>query len=143
MADNEEILLTDKLIYPTDDYIFSIIGDKKVLWQTIMDHMAVNYKDSSGGWNFYNDGKRWLFKMVHKKKTIFWAAVLTDAFRITFYFGDKAESVIDGSDLPQKIKDEFKTAKRYGSIRPVSSKILNKTDVENVLKLIAIKHKLK
>ena len=143
MADKEEILLTDKLIYPSDDYIFSIIGDKKVLWQAIMDHMAINYKDSSGVWNFYNDGKRWLFKMVHKKKTIFWAAILTDAFRITFYFGNKAESVIDGSDLPQAIKDEFRTAKRYGLIRPVSFKILNKTDVENVLKLIAIKHKLK
>jgi hypothetical protein len=143
MADKEEILLTDKLIYPTDDYLFSIIGDKKVLWQTIMDHMAVNYKDSTGGWNFYNDGKRWLFKMVHKKKTIFWAAVLTDSFRVTFYFGNKAESVIDGSDLPQPLKDGFRTAQRYGLIRPVSIKILNKTDVENVLKLVAIKHKLK
>jgi Protein of unknown function (DUF3788) len=143
MADKEEILLTDKLIYPTDDYIFSIIGDKKVLWQSIMNHMDENYKDSSGGWNFYNDGKRWLFKMNHKKKTIFWAAILTGTFRITFYFGNKAEPAIDGSDLPQTIKDGFRTAKRYGLIRPVSFKILNNTDVENVLKLIAIKHKIK
>src|SRR5674476_809495 len=84
MADKEEILLTDKLIYPADDYIFSIIGDKKIFWQNIMNHMADNYKDSSGEWNFYNDGKRWLFKMIHKKKTIFWAAILTNTFRITF-----------------------------------------------------------
>jgi hypothetical protein len=143
MADKEEVLLTDKLIYPTDDYIFSIIGEKKVLWQRIMNHVDENYKDSSGAWNFYNDGKRWLFKMTHKKKTIFWAAILTDTFRITFYFGNKAESVIDGSDLPQTIKDGFRTAERYGLIRPVSFKILNNTDVENVLKLIAIKHKIK
>jgi len=143
MADKEENLLTDKLIYPTDDYIFSIIGDKKIFWQNIMNHMADNYKDSSGEWNFYNDGKRWLFKMIHKKKTIFWAAILTDTFRITFYFGNKAEPVIDGSDLPQTIKDGFRTAKRYGLIRPVSFKIMNNTDVENVLKLVAIKHKLK
>ena len=143
MADKEENLLTDKLIYPTDDYIFSIIGDKKIFWQNIMNHMTDNYKDSSGEWNFYNDGKRWLFKMIHKKKTIFWAAILTDTFRITFYFGNKAEPVIDGSDLPQTIKDGFRTAKRYGLIRPVSFKIMNNTDVENVLKLIAIKHKIK
>jgi hypothetical protein len=143
MADNDEILLTDKLIYPTDDLIYSIIGDKKVLWQSIMNHMAVNYKDSSGVWNFYNDGKRWLFKMTNKKKTIFWAAILTGTFRITFYFGNKAEPIIDDSDLPQTIKDGFRTAKKYGLIRPVSFKIMNKTDIENVLKLIAIKHKLK
>lgn len=143
MADKEENLLTDKLIYPTDDYIFSIIGDKKIFWQNIMNHMTDNYKDSSGEWNFYNDGKRWLFKMIHKKKTIFWAAILTNTFRITFYFGNKAESIIDSSDLPQTIKDGFRTAKRYGLIRPVSFKIMNNTDVENVLKLIAIKHKIK
>ena len=123
--------------------MFFMALDKKIFWQNIMNHMADNYKDSSGEWNFYNDGKRWLFKMIHKKKTIFWAAILTDTFRITFYFGNKAEPVIDGSDLPQTIKDGFRTAKRYGLIRPVSFKIMNNTDVENVLKLVAIKHKLK
>jgi hypothetical protein len=143
MAGSEDILLTDKTIYPTDDYIFSLIGEKRIYWQQIMTHMATVYKDSTGVWNFYNDGKRWLFKMVNKKKTIFWAAILTGTFRITFYFGAKAEPVIDGSDLPQKIKDEFKSAKRYGLIRGVSFLINDSEDVDNVLKLIAIKHKLK
>ena len=143
MSEKENILLTDKEICPTDEYIFSILGDKKILWQSIMNHMINSYKDSAGNWNFYNDGKRWLFKMVLKKKTIFWAAILADTFRITFYFGNKAEPIIEDSDLPQTIKDEFRTAKRYGLIRPVSFKIMNKTDVENVMKLIAIKHKIK
>jgi Protein of unknown function (DUF3788) len=143
MSEKETILLSDKEIFPTDEYIFSIIGEKKILWQSIMDYMISNYKDSSGEWNYYKDGKRWLFKMVLKKKTIFWAAVLADTFRITFYFGNKAEPFIEASDLPQIMKDEFRTAKRYGLIRPVSFKILNKTDVENVQKLIAIKLKIK
>lgn len=143
MAGSEEILLTDKTIYPTDDYIFSLISEKKIYWQQIMNHMADVYKDSTGVWNFYNDGKRWLFKMVNKKKTIFWAAILSGTFRITFYFGAKAEPVIEASDLPQKIKDEFKTAKSYGLIRGVSFLINDSKDVDNVIKLIAIKHKLK
>lgn len=143
MAGSEDILLTDKTIYPTDDYIFSLIGEKKIYWQQIMNHMATVYKDSAGVWNFYNDGKRWLFKMVNKKKTIFWAAILAGTFRITFYFGGKAEPIIDSSDLPQKIKDEFKTAKRYGLIRGVSFLINDSEDIDNVIKLIAIKHKLK
>ena len=143
MSEKETILLSDKEICPTDEYIFSIIGEKKILWQNIMNHMVSNYKDSAGEWNFYNDGKRWLFKMVHKKKTIFWAAILTDTFRITFYFGNKAEPIIEASDLPQIMKDEFRTAKRYGLIRGISLKILNKTDVENVQKLIAIKVRVK
>jgi len=142
MSESDPILLTDKNVHPTDDYIFSIIGEKKVLWQNIMGHMSSVYENSSGQWNFYNDGKRWLFKMVYKKKTIFWAAILAGTFRITFYFGNKAESVIANSDLPEKIKEEFKTAKRYGLIRPVTFIVNENADVENILKLIAIKSKL-
>jgi hypothetical protein len=143
MAEKENLLLTDKQIYPTDEYIFSIIGDMKIFWQSIMNHMTNNYKDSAGEWNFYNDGKRWLFKMVYKKKTIFWAGILTDTFRITFYLGNKAETIIENSDLPQNIKEEFKTAKRYGLIRPVTFIVKDKTDVDNVLKMIDIKSKIK
>jgi hypothetical protein len=143
MSETEIILLTDKNIIPTDEIIFSNIGDRKICWQQIMNYMSANYKDSEGVWNFYNDGKRWLFKMVNKKKTVFWAAILHGTFRITFYFSGKAESIIDSSDLPQNIKDGFKTVKRYGLIRPVSFQVNDKDDVDNVIKLIAIKHKIK
>ena len=143
MAEKENLLLTDKQIYPTDEYIFSIIGDMKIFWQSIMNHMTNNYKDSAGEWNFYNDGKRWLFKMIYKKKTIFWAGILTDTFRITFYLGNKAETIIENSELPQNIKEEFRIAKRYGLIRPVTFIVKDKTDVDNVLKMIDIKSKIK
>jgi hypothetical protein len=143
MSEQDSILLANKNIYPTDDYIFSIIGEKMVFWQNIMSHMNSVYKDSAGKWNFYNDGKRWLFKMVYKKKTIFWATILAGTFRITFYFGNKAEIVIENSDLPGNIKEEFKIAKRYGLIRPVTLIVNGNADVDNILKLIAIKSKLK
>jgi hypothetical protein len=143
MSEKEELVLNDKQIVPTDEYIFSIIGEKKILWKSIMDYLSENYKDISGSWNYYNDGKQWLFKLVQKKKTIFWAAILKETFRITFYFGDKAESLIGSSDLPQTIKDGFKTTRRYGAIRAVSIKVLDNTDVNNVLMLIAIKARLK
>jgi hypothetical protein len=143
MSDKEILVLNDKQIIPTDDYIFSLIGEKKILWQNIMRYTSENYKNISGSWNYYNDGKQWLYKLVQKKKTIFWAGILKDTFRITFYFGDKAEPVIDSSDLPQAIKDSFKTSRKYGAIRAITIKVLDSEDADNVLKLIAIKHKLK
>jgi hypothetical protein len=143
MSEAENNLLNDKEIYPSDSYIFSIIGDKQIFWRSIMIYMHDNYKDSEGKWNYYNDGKRWLFKMVHKKKTVFWAGILNDTFRVTFYLGDKAETIIQNSDLPRSTKEEFRTAKKYGSIRPVSFVIKDKTDAGNVLKMIGLKSKLK
>jgi hypothetical protein len=143
MSENESLLLKDREVYPTDELIFSIIGGRKDLWIRILNYMKSNYPDSSGEWNYYNDGKRWLFKMVRKKKTVFWAGLLSDTFRVTFYVGNKAEDIIENSDLSREIKDEFRDAKRYGLIRPVSFVLRNETDVENVLKMIEIKNKLK
>jgi hypothetical protein len=143
MAENEKTILSNKSVVPTDDFIFSIIGERKVHWLRIMNYLSENYPDASGSWNYYNDGKQWLFKYVRKKKTIFWASLLIDTFRITFYLGNKAEPVIENSDLPKSVKEEFKTAKRYGLIRPVTFIIRNEEDVDNVLKMIVLKIKLK
>ena len=143
MAEKENLMLTDKQIIPDDDLIFSIIGDKKNLWNRIMTHTHSNFENTAGEWRYYNDGKRWLFKMVQKKKNIFWIGILEDTFRITFWFPDRVEPVIDNSDLPSAIKAEFKVAKKYGATRAVSIKMHDTTDVDNVLKLIEIKSKLK
>jgi hypothetical protein len=143
MAEKEELILPDRQVIPTDEYIYSILGEKKILWQNIISYSTDNFKDISGVWNYYNDGKQWLFKLSQKKKTVFWGAMLNDTFRITFYFGDKVEPLLEGSDLPLKIMEDFKTSKRYGKIRPISLKIFSQSDVESVKKLIDIKIKLK
>lgn len=143
MSEKELLILSDKEIIPTEDYIFSILGDKKYLWKSIMTFAAENYKDISGSWNYYRDGKQWLFKLIQKKKTILWGGIHKDTFRITFYFGDKAEPIIISSDLPQTIKDDFRNAKRYGAIRAISLKVFEQSDVNTVQKLIAVKSKIK
>lgn len=136
-------MFSDKDIKPSDELIFKILKDKKVLWLDIMGFMNDSFPSSSGDWNYYNDGKQWLFKMVLKKKTIFWASLFEDSFRVTFYFGDKALPLIEESSLPEQTKDDFKNGKKYGAIRGVTIKANNKTDVEHIKNLIVIKGKMK
>lgn len=143
MSESDLFVLLDKDKKPDNELIYPIIGESKQYWKEIMDHLIEIYPESSGDWNYYNDGKQWLFKMSQKKKTIFWAGILRGSFRITFYFGDKAEPVIDKSDLPQTVKEEFKTGKRYGKIRAISIKVNSASDIDTVKKLVAIKTKLK
>lgn len=143
MAIREELVFGDKNIYPTEELLFSKIGDKLVIWKSVMSYAHENYKDISGEWRYYNDGKQWLYKLVQKKKTIFWIAVLSDTFRITFYFGNKAEPMILGSDLPESVKNDFKNAKHYGVLRAISTLISGSSDIEKICKLIDIKIKLK
>ena len=139
----EPIALTDPAIIPDNELVFSMIGDKSVYWQQIMAYLYHNHKDISEVWRFYNDGKSWLFRTLKKKNTIFWVAVLKETFRVGFYFGDKAEPMILQSDLPEGIKDDFKIAKRYNTIRAISVTMADSTDVDTVIKLIELKLKIK
>lgn len=143
MTEKETLVLGDPEIRPDDDYLFSILGEKREIWKSIMKHLNENYKDTSGEWRYYKDGWQWLFKMQQKKKTIFWIGVLKDTFKITFYFGDKAEPVIERSDLSEELKLDFKTGRRYGAIRAISIRISGDPDLENIFRLIAIKTSLK
>jgi len=143
MSENQMLNLSDKHIIPTEEMIFSIIGYNKIFWQRIMQYTAENLRDVSGSWNYYNDGKEWLFKLVLKKKTLFWAGILTDTFRVTFWFGDNAESIIETAVLPPAIKDEFRSARRYGAVRPISIVVREQSDADNVITLISLKSKLK
>ena len=138
----EPLVLSDKTVVPTDELIFSIIGENSKHWQRLMQYVHDQYPDAQGQWKYYNDGKNWLFNMNRKKKTLFWIAIHKDTFRITFYFGDKAEPVINKSGLPESIKADFKTTKRYGKIRAISMRVEKKEDIDNAIMLMEIKSKI-
>jgi hypothetical protein len=143
MSDSEHIKLSDRNNKPDDALILSVIGDKVKYWKEIMEFLHVKYPGCSGDWNYYNDGKQWVFKMTWKKKTIFWIVLVKESFRVTFYFGDKAEEHIFSSEIPQKLKDDFRTGKRYGKIRAISVEINEMSDVESVKKIAEIKVRMK
>ena len=143
----EQNVLADPSVEPNEEILLSIIGEKSILWKKIMNYLHDNHTDISEVWRYYNDGKSWLFRTLKKKKTIFWIKVLEDTFRVAFYFSNKAESVIAESDLPEYMKDEFKKARKInmgkGAIRSVVVTMSEGQDVDNVIKLIELKLKLK
>ena len=138
----ETIVLTDRFTIPTDDLIFSIIGDKRVFWQRIITYLRDNHTDITEVWRFYDDGKCWLFRTLKKKKTIFWIGILDGTFRVSFYLTDKATPLIVQRELPEKMKNEFLNT-AGNKFRSVTIKMNDAEDAENVIKLIEIKLKLK
>ena len=68
---------------------------------------------------------------------------MQDSFKITFYFGDKAEPAILASTISDSLKDSFQNGKRFGKIRAITIQVENEDDVENVKSLIEIKLKIK
>jgi hypothetical protein len=139
----EPIVLTDPNVQPTDELVFSIIGENSVYWKQIIDYLYEHHYEISEQWRFYNDGKSWLYRTLRKKKTIFWIGVLKDTFRISFWFGDKVEPALLASTLPEHIKVEFQIAKRYAHSRAISIEMHSSEDYDNVIKLIELNLKLK
>jgi hypothetical protein len=138
----EPPVLTDKSVRPTDEFIFSIIGRNRVHWRKLIAGVHEKYPDAEELWKYYIDGHNWLFRMVRKKKTLFWIGVLKDTFRVTFYFGDKAAPLIKNSSLPAAIKEDFDNGRHYGKIRAISMKVQRVEDIENCLKLVDLKIKV-
>jgi len=139
----EPQILTDKNQFPTEEIIFSHIGKNKTHWQSLFQYVHKEHTDFSEQWRYYNDGKSWLMKVTRKSKTIFWLSIIKDTFRITFYFTDKAEEVINKSSISDELKEQFKEGKRYNKIRGLTIAFKNKKDVEYAKLLIEIKLSIK
>lgn len=134
-----DIVLSDKEIYPTEEVIFSHLGKTKTHWEDLFNHIHTNHSDFNEEWRYYNDGKSWLMKITHKTKTIFWLSIIPKSFRITFYFGDKAEPAIMNSSIPDILKKDFMEGKRYGKIRGITLQMKSKKNIEAAKELIRLK----
>jgi len=82
-------------------------------------------------------------ELIFSKRTMLWAGILNDTFRITFWFGDKAVPLIEDAVLPPSVKDEFRTAKKIGAVRPVSVIVREQADADIVLTLLTVKSGMK
>jgi hypothetical protein len=139
----DQPILSDKNQFPSEEVIFSHIGKSKTLWKAAFEYIRSNHPDFSEEWRYYNDGKSWLMKVTHKKKTVFWLSVIKGAFRTTFYFTDRAETAIKGSLLSGELKRQFLDGKKFGKIKGLTVSFKNKKDVEHFKALIGIKLSVK
>ncbi|MBL1212866.1 MAG: DUF3788 family protein [Ignavibacteriae bacterium] len=137
----DEIILSNKDQFPTEEVIFSHIGKSKLIWQNLFQFIQSDYPEFNEEWRFYKDGGSWLMKVTRKSKTIFWISIIKNAFWVTFYFGDKAEPAIMESKISDELKTKFKEGKRFGKIRAVTLIMKRKKDIEFVKELILIKLK--
>ena len=135
--------MKDKTEYPDDKILRRYLGDAKDAWDGFVAFLEGNYPNYSGEWRYYNDGKSWLYKITKKTKTICWVSVYRGRFTTTFYFPDRAESLIANSTLRKKYIEQFVNGRRFGKTRGLTVNIRKVADLSTTKKLIAIKEKFK
>jgi hypothetical protein len=136
-------LLRDAAILPTPEVIEKALGDACEAYQLLSEKIKDDHFQLTEEWRYYNDGKAWLCKVVFKKKTVFWLSVWEGFFMIGFYFADKYRNEVEALDIDAKLLDDFRSNKNIGKLLPLNVAVDKQEQIDDLLKIISMKKRLK
>ena len=141
--ENQVMLLREPEIEPIDKVLENALGKEVFeVYQELL-KIITNEFDLQYEWRFYKDGKSWLFKATHKKKTIFWLSIWDKFIRIGFYFTEKNR--LDVLELPinEAVRTNFDQAKAIGKLIPLIFDIKRKEQLSDFREIVKYKKSLK
>lgn len=132
-------IFINKSIKPSDVMLSDALGQSYKYWEEIKNTLEDQYGKLTEEWKYYSSSSGWTLKLLLKKRNLFFFTPCKKYFRIAFVFGDKAVGVVEDSDLPIRIIQELKSAKRYAEGRGLRIEVKKQADIKNIIKLVAIK----
>ncbi|MCE5346180.1 MAG: DUF3788 domain-containing protein [Bacteroidales bacterium] len=139
----ETKLLSDQSIPPTKEVIENALGESSSAYNELIEVVTDVKLGLVTEWRYYKDGKAWLCKVCYKKKTIFWLSVWDKFFKISFYFTLKNCPGIAELDIDQNIKEEFSRSTTVGKLIPLVIRMYRREQIDDVIKIIEYKKRLK
>ncbi len=139
----ETTVLNNQDVFPTEEVLKNALGKTYSVLFELMDILTKPDYGLIPQWNYYKDGKAWLCKVSHKKKTVFWLSVWDKYFKIGFYFTEKNSPGISDLDIEKKIKEDFINGNPIGKLIPLEIDVNDKNQIGDVLKIIEYKMKIK
>jgi hypothetical protein len=94
-------------------------------------------------WRYYKDGKSWLYKLTHKKKTIAWLTLRETYIQTSFYFTEKTKEGIMQLNIDKDIITAFSQKKMIGKLIPLLLCIDKKEKLSDFMKIATYKMALK
>lgn len=132
-------IFMDKSQMPTNEDLGPALGDKYELWMEIRDAVLQQYPGGVEEWNFPGKKYGWSFRIKDKKRAIIYFLPREGEFLVAFVFGEKAMNAIRGSDISGEIVNDLETAKVYAEGRGVRIPVHDRSDLEDIFRLIEIK----
>ena len=141
--ENQVMLLREPEIEPIDKVLENALGKEVFeVYQELL-KIITNEFDLQYEWRFYKDGKSWLFKATHKKKTIFWLAAWDKFIRICFYFTEKNRLDILELPINEAVRINFDEAKTIGKLIPLIFDMKRKEQLSDFREIVKYKKNLK
>ncbi len=141
MKSNSDIELKNPDVYPNDEILKSLLGKSFEAYSSLLELFATN--DIICEWRYYNDVKRWLCKVQHKKRTIVWMSAWKGFIKATIYFPEKYIDDIYNLDINQKTKDYIKETSNTGKSKPCIFEMKTSSVPKDFSKIMQLKLKAK
>lgn len=132
-------MFLDKSPKPNDKMLSAVLGRSYKYWEQIQNNLKDQYGELTPEWKYYGAKSGWTLKMMLKKRNLFFFGPCEKYFSIAFVFGDKAVKAIEESNLSPELIEEIKNAKRYPEGRGLRIELRKRDQIEDVIKLTAIK----
>lgn len=139
----ETQLLRDQHIFPSAEVLKSALKDSYEVYEELIQTITNTQYGLNIEWNYYKDGKAWLCKVQHKKKTIFWLSVWDQFFKTGFYFTKKNCPGVVALDIKKSLKEKLNNSKSIGKLIPLTIDLNKKAQLKDVLTIIEYKKSLK
>jgi len=139
----EGLLLREQEFFPTTEVLQNVLGKVYCVWEELVIQVTQDKFALTLDWNYYQDGKSWLCKVCHKKKTIFWLSVWEGFFKTTFYFTEKHLEGIADLEISEQIKEDFCRTKPVGKLLPMLICIDKQEQLSDLLKIVKFKKEAK
>ena len=137
----ETQLLRNQEIFPSKEVLKDVLGKVYDVLEELETRITKSDIALTLDWHYYNDGKSWLGKVCHKKKTVFWLSVWEGCFKTTFFFLERHLESIAALDISEKIKEDFLRTKHVGKLLPMIFTIDRQEQLTDLLKVVEFKKK--
>ena len=137
----EELILTDPMVEPDKKVLKRLLGKHFEIFNEL--EKKINEKNLIFQWNYYNDGKSWLCKILHKKKNLGWLSIWNTGFKLTFYFNEKTITEVYKLENKDDILKAAEKTKNVGKFIPLVFLVKNKKISNFGLQLIDCKMNIK
>jgi len=136
-------LLREPEIFPSKEVLKDILGKVYDVLENLETQLTQGESALTFEWHYYKDGKSWLCKVCHKKKTVFWLSIWNGFFKTTFFFLERHLESIAALDISEQIKEDFCRTKTVGKLLPMLISIDRQEQLNDLLKVIEFKKKAK
>ena len=138
-----QILLRNADTFPSDKVLKDALGNVYNVLDSFLGTITNEEYVLSFEWRYYNDGKAWLGKAQHKKKTVLWLSVWDGFFKVSFFFTEKHLEAIAALDISETVKNKFASEEPTGRLLPMVIEVNNESQLKDLLTVVRFKKSLK